>query len=90
MTDSQQQGWRNIASAEDIAFTRWFTEIEVFSHRCERFADECHLDDAVHQIARNWLRAAFQEGFEAGRKSNPHISSPRATGGSDDSSHHRL
>ncbi len=46
-------------------FENWFYEIEGFGFRSERFYNDCEYGN--NECLRNWLKAAYDLGFEAGR-----------------------
>lgn len=49
-------------------FYEWFCEQEGFHIREERFWDDCERGDSDELF--KWLRAAFDMGMQAGRRSN--------------------
>jgi hypothetical protein len=46
-------------------FEDWFYEMEGFGFRAERFYNDCEYGN--NECLRNWLKAAYDMGFEAGR-----------------------
>ena len=46
-------------------FEEWFYQIEGFGFRAERFYSDCEYGNT--ECLRNWLKAAYDLGFEAGR-----------------------
>ena len=47
-----------------VTFEEWLDEIEIFSSRYERLAADLPVSDALI----NWLRAAYDVGYEQGKK----------------------
>lgn len=47
-----------------MTFDEWLDEIEVFSSRYERLAGDLPVSDTLI----NWLRAAYEVGYEEGQK----------------------
>ena len=48
------------------AFNNWFYGMEGFHFLCERFYDEIEVPDVLkrQEITKEWLKSAFQEGYE--------------------------
>lgn len=60
----------NITETEEI-FEEWFNELEGFSYRSERFWDDFYYASRSGDTKSmtNWLKTAFQVGYDAAQKS---------------------
>ena len=73
--DATLDKWLREASSKPITnytesndeFYNWFDEIEGFHIREERFWDDCERGETG--VLFEWLRAAFEVGFQAGKRS---------------------
>ena len=53
-----------------MTFQEWLDEIEVYGARWERL--RCDIPDVDSVILMQWLRAAYDVGYEEGRKDDRH------------------
>ena len=52
-----------------MTFEEWLDEIENYGSRQERLGEELPISDTLI----NWLRAAYDEGYEEGYKENGRV-----------------
>jgi len=53
----------------DLAFCKWYYEIEGYGLRAERFYESVESAPTVENMIE-WLRAAFESGYEWGKQEN--------------------
>jgi hypothetical protein len=52
----------------DFEFNEWFYQIESFSLLCERFFEDCRMNEYSSSVLKKWLKEAYKAGYVKEKK----------------------